>query len=476
MKLARRLILWLIVGVCAVLGVFAYIRVERELSLFDADIRRDHRAVALTVKSALESTAKTAGPEQARSLLDDIDDSKSDLKLRLVSANERLGAPLGALERQALDADETVHGTANPGGDERLYTFVGVRLGGERSVIELSESLAPSRAYLRTTLTNLTLSMILVVAVSAAVLLGLGLTLLGRPMAALANKARRVGEGDLSGPLELPQRDEIGELAAEMNAMCDRLAKARTDLEDETARRIATLEQLRHADRLTTVGRLAAGIAHELGTPLNVVSGRAKMIARSRTTQEQTEEYARIIAEQSDRMAGIIRQLLDFARRGEPKRSDAELVRLAGETQSLLKPLAEKRKVDVVVADQGPVTAFVDSSQLQQVLTNLVVNAIHASNEGGRVEIEVARTRRAPPDGKPMQVALLRVCDRGHGMTAAVLEQAFEPFFTTKNVGDGTGLGLSVTRDIVREHGGWIEIESEPERGTDVSVYLPIDD
>src|SRR5512142_3555308 len=122
-----------------------------------------------------------------------------------------------------------------------------------------------------------------------------GFHFVGRPMRALVAKARRIGAGDLSQPLELAQRDELGELAREMNQMCERLAEAQVRLQEETQRRLDTSEQLRHADRLTTVGKLASGVAHELGTPLNVVSARAKMIASGETTPAETTEYAQII-------------------------------------------------------------------------------------------------------------------------------------------------------------------------------------
>src|SRR6185312_678361 len=120
---------------------------------------------------------------------------------------------------------------------------------------------------------------------------------------------------DFASPLDLPQKDELGHLAGEMNAMCERLVEAHKRIEKETAARIATLEQLRHADRLMTVGKLASGIAHELGTPLNVISARAEMISSGDATPTEARDYGRIIGEASQRMAKVIRQLLAFARR-----------------------------------------------------------------------------------------------------------------------------------------------------------------
>jgi signal transduction histidine kinase len=312
---------------------------------------------------------------------------------------------------------------------------------------------------------------------ATAAITGLGILFVGRPMKRLVEKARRIGEGDLSGPLVFHQRDEIGELAHEMNQMCDRLSRAQHRIEEETAKRLATAEQLRHADRLTTVGKLASGLAHELGTPLNVVSGRAKMIARGQVSGAEAIENGAIIAEQCDRMAHIIRQLLGFARRRQPHRSPTELGELARQTLGLLAPIAQKSRVTLTLnPPEGPVNAAVDAALVQQALTNLVVNAMQSMKQGGRVTVELGRTRATPPPdlgGESAEYVFVHVEDEGSGIAPEHLPHIFEPFFTTKDVGEGTGLGLSVTFGIVRDHGGWIAVESALSRGSRFSMYLP---
>jgi signal transduction histidine kinase len=185
-------------------------------------------------------------------------------------------------------------------------------------VIEIAESLGVRDAFLRSSVESTALATATMVLVSSIVVLVFGVWLVGRPLALLTDKANRVGRGDLTGPLSLSQNDEIGVLAREVNAMCERLLEANAQTERETLARISALEQLRHADRLITVGRLAAGVAHELGTPLNVIGGRVKMLRRGDPQPAVREEYLGIIAEQVERMTSIIRQLRDFARRREP--------------------------------------------------------------------------------------------------------------------------------------------------------------
>jgi signal transduction histidine kinase len=295
---------------------------------------------------------------------------------------------------------------------------------------------------------------------------------------ALVAKARRIGRGDFSEPLAFRAQDELSQLAREMNAMAAELDEAARRVAHETAARLQTLEQLHHADRLTTVGKLASGLAHELGTPLNVVAGRAKMIATGELeTEEEVSESARIVAEQAERMTRIVRQLLDFARRGVSEKRDTELGALASQTASLLEALGAKRRVSLTCAEPPrPVFAKVDSAQIQQALTNLVMNAIQASAPGATVTLAVSASERAegaPPNHAPGPWAVLEVRDRGTGIAAEKLTEIFDPFFTTKPVGEGTGLGLAVAYGIAQEHGGWIEVQSEPARGSCFRIWLP---
>jgi signal transduction histidine kinase len=293
----------------------------------------------------------------------------------------------------------------------------------------------------------------------------------------LIDKTRRIGAGDLTKPIRLRSRDELGELAESLNRMCDQLAESRASVERETAGRIAAMEQLRHADRLKTVGRLASGMAHELGTPLNVVSGRAGLIASGRLSTEEAVESASAIKQEADKMTAIIRQLLDFARRSAPHRASVDLRQVVRQTANLLTGIAERRGVAISVADLSqPAPVNVDVGQIQQVLSNLVVNATHAMPDGGNVRLSIHRQRARPPrehEGSEGDYCRVDVRDEGVGINEEDVPHVFEPFFTTKELGEGTGLGLSIAYGIVREHGGWIDVTSRPGEGSCFSVYLP---
>jgi signal transduction histidine kinase len=305
----------------------------------------------------------------------------------------------------------------------------------------------------------------------------LGVRLIGRPLRQLSEKTRRIAAGDLHDPVHLRSGDELAELADSLNAMCEQLAKSQETIRQETATRIATMEQLRHADRLKTVGRLAAGIAHELGTPLNVVSGRAGLIASGRLSDVEIAESAVAIKAEADKMTRIIRQLLDFARAGSLHKAPVDLRQIVCQTMDLLRTIAEKRKAQLCfIPGSEPSIAEVEVAQIQQVLTNLIVNAIQAMPEGGKVDIQVRRqTARDPGSSDDRQCAcfVIAVRDQGVGITEENMQYLFEPFFTTKRVGEGTGLGLSIAYGIIQEHGGWIDAISRPDEGSCFTVFLP---
>ena len=480
MKLARKLTIALVLGIFAVLSIQAFARVRRETGLFEGDMRRDGRTMGRVLRTAAAEVWTTVSEVHAKRLVAQVNESESNVTIRWVSLDAAPGArDAPRLEASALgplaEGRELVGKARDADGTEHLVTYSPVRVGQRvAGAIEVSESMAGERAYLRATIFNTAVGTAALAVVCAAMTIGLGIWFVGRPMRSLIEQARRVGAGDLSTRLGLRQRDEIGELASEMNTMCDRLVEANRRAEAEVARRIEALEQLRHADRLATVGKLASGIAHELGAPLQVVSARAKMIADGDVAGAEAAEYGQIVHDQVGRMAALIRQLLDFARRKAADKAPTDLVELARKGCQLLAPLADKRQVTLSVDDGPPSIASIDAEQIEQALTNLVVNGIQAMPRGGALTIRVRRERRAPPGGaEPRDYLRVDVEDEGEGMSPATLERVFEPFFTTKPPGEGTGLGLAVAQEIARGHEGWIQGRSKMGSGSCFSLYLP---
>ncbi len=350
-------------------------------------------------------------------------------------------------------------------------------LGSERGVLTLQETLAAEEEYVHDTVVRTVIMTLFLVSICLGVLAVAGWIFIERPMNTLLAGVDRIGLGDLTEPIALRQRDELGALADALDRMSLQLRELQEERDAAAEAKLAALEQLRHADRLTTVGKLAAGIAHELGTPLNVVSGRAKMISRNQSEGEVAVSDARIIVAQVERMAAIVRQLLDFARHRKPARAHHALQSLCEQALDVLQPLAKKSDVELVLDPESiAVRSNVDAGQLQQVLTNLIMNGIQAHHDGGTVTVCVSVSTTPHPPGVEGPVGAhpcISVSDEGQGITEDVREQLFEPFFTTKDVGFGTGLGLSVAHGIIQEHGGWIEVESEPPQGSRFAIHLP---
>jgi signal transduction histidine kinase len=306
----------------------------------------------------------------------------------------------------------------------------------------------------------------------------LGLKFVGRPLNRLVEITRQIGKGDFSVRVAVHGRDELSSLANAINQMCAQLEASRETVRKETEARIAALEQLRHTERLATLGRLSSGIAHELGTPLNVVSGRAKLIINEDLKKEDITECSRIIKEQAERMTKLIRQLLDFARRRAPQKSPVNLKNLSDQVIEMLKPAAEKQKVifKLLKNDDIPLVSM-DPFQIQQVLINLVMNGIQAMPDGGYLEIGLHMKYSCHPalSDQEQHYVAINIKDEGNGISEDNINHIFEPFFTTKNVGEGTGLGLSIAYGIVREHGGWIDVKSKVGEGSCFTIYIPLE-
>jgi len=257
-----------------------------------------------------------------------------------------------------------------------------------------------------------------------------------------------------------------------LNDASRELGASRERLERETQARLAALDQVRRADRLAAVGRIAAGLAHELGTPIHVLSERAKMARQGEVEPEDLPRTLDIIIEQAARIASTIRQVLDLARIEAPKRSRVNLRLLVDSTRELLAPLAHKKSIELVVDAPERAPAELDAGQIRQVLMNLVMNAIHAMPGPGQIWLRL-RSTPGEPAAEGAGSWVIEVEDQGVGIALENLGRVFEPFFTTKAVGEGTGLGLSIAAGIVHEHGGSISVDSVLGKGSKFQVRLP---
>jgi two-component system NtrC family sensor kinase len=310
-----------------------------------------------------------------------------------------------------------------------------------------------------------------------------------RPLRDLEHGAKRISSGDLEHTIPERGTDEFGQLAASFNAMTAALRESQRELRDwahvleekveERSQKllIAELGAARR-EKLASVGLLAAGIAHELNNPLTGILTFASLLRKKLPDGSQDAEDLDLVIQETKRCSTIIRRLLDFAREKTPEKKYADLNRVIEDAVRLVERPAHLHDIEIVLdLAQGLPPAWIDEDLIKQVIVNMVVNAQHAIEDKGIITL---RNRPCPDPRRPepglpaVPMVEVAIADTGCGIPAQNLQRIFDPFFTTKGVGQGTGLGLSVSHGIVKAHGGAIEVESVVNQGSTFRIFLPM--
>lgn len=311
------------------------------------------------------------------------------------------------------------------------------------------------------------------------VLLYLSTTRIIRPLQRMAVAAREIARGDLSQKVRVTSRDEIGELADSFNRMTDHLREANvklvewgTTLEKKVEERTQELRDIQahlvQSEKLASIGKLAAGIAHEINNPLGGILIYSHLILEDTPPGRPHHENLKKIVKETTRCKDIVKGLLDFARPKEPEMSPTDIPEILDRCLAFTERQALFQNIRTVKSYAPALPRVVaDGSQLQQVFMNIILNAAEAMNGQG------ALTLRVDLDADRDEV-VVEISDSGHGIKEEDKARLFEPFFTTKEVGKGTGLGLAISYGIVRKHQGTIEVRSEVEQGATFKVRLPV--
>jgi two-component system NtrC family sensor kinase len=344
------------------------------------------------------------------------------------------------------------------------------------------------RTIRQNTLTIVGLSLGFVVLAAILVSLLVQRTVYG-PLADLKAGAARLAGGDLERKIPVRSHDEFGQLAEAFNSMMQALRSSRVELEEwghtleqkvEAATRELHVAQAEAArgEKLASVGLLAAGIAHELNNPLTGVLTFSTLVRKQLPDDSPEAEDLDLVIQETRRCAGIIRRLLDFAREKAPEKTYVDLNELIRSTTDLVSQSAHSAGIEIVTHfDESLPPVWMDEDLVGQVIMNMLVNAEHAIEGGGRIEIRTAQRedyRGAASSDEPVAMAEITIRDTGCGIPPENLQKVFDPFFTTKGVGKGTGLGLSVSHGTIEAHGGAIEVDSTVGEGTEFRVYLPL--
>ena len=363
---------------------------------------------------------------------------------------------------------------------------------------------------------------LITVILDAVVLIIFGSFLLSRvlvkPIKDLLRLTQKISDGDFSQKIEVTSSNEIGQLIGSFNRMIERLKENQESLENYLESLESANKQLKQAqeelirtEKLASIGRFAAGVAHEVGNPLGAILGYTGILQKEGMNYEEARDYLKRIEKEIERINRIVRELLDFARPSKFEIKDVEVNKILESTLSLLSYQKNFKNVETQLDMQRDLPLIKgDESQLSQVFINIILNAIDAMPDGGILRIQTvtrvvenldadrlpgiysrrrkndpmesdySRMRRTDPlaalfrkFSEGNRLVKIRISDTGTGIKKEDLENIFDPFFTTKAPDKGTGLGLSISLRIVESLGGEIKVESELGKGTTFEVYFP---
>jgi len=314
---------------------------------------------------------------------------------------------------------------------------------------------------------------LVLIVVDSLVIIGFGSILLSRvvvnPLKRLVKVAQSIGGGDLGQRAPIDYENEIGTLAKAFNQMVERLTEKQSDLQRAIKQLRDTQEELLSSEKLASVGRMAAGVAHEIGNPLTSVLGHTEILHKRLKRKKLKDgeillDLVERTRKETERINRIIKDLLQFSKPPSPHREDVDVNRLV---QDSLKVVSVQERfqalsVDLALAEDLPLVQG-NSDQLQQVLFNILINAADAMLDGGSLSIRTEQEK---------QWVTIAIKDTGVGIAAEDLGKIYDPFFTTKSPDKGTGLGLSISLKIIDELGGRIKVQSKKGKGTEFIVYL----
>jgi signal transduction histidine kinase len=484
MKLTTRLLLPLLATVAMVMLLFALWALrQRELST-TAEAQRLTGAYATALGLGLEAAFRAGSSEDVQAAIDRISREPTIFGVivygpdtGVLFTSQPVGvietAPLGAV-RRVLAAQTPENFTREING-ERVFSIVRPLFARNGDVVGAMEVVQPwefVQAEKRRTRQRFILNTLALLGAVTVVITLLVRNLIARPLNRFMEAVQALGRGELGyRTKEEFTGAELASLAREFNRMADQIEHARTQVERQAEERVVLARRLRETEKLAVVGNLAAGLGHEIAAPLHVIRGRAEMLRR-RAADEPTQRNLRIITDQIDRITLIVRNLLDFARRREPRMEPMAMSAVVLRVVEFMEPELERAGIRLDLACDDAACVHGDADLLHQVFINLLMNSVQVMRDRADRRIAVRVECGSDDAGEPIAVTTLE--DSGPGIADGMTERIFEPFFTTKPTGEGTGLGLAVARSIIEEHGGTIAAGPGAAGGARFTITMPL--
>lgn len=321
---------------------------------------------------------------------------------------------------------------------------------------------------------------------------------IARPLNDIAATSEKIADGDLSQRVEDYGNNELGQLSSSFNKMADRVADHVGYLQRVNRDLRVTKQELIRSEKLASVGRLAAGVAHEIGNPLGAILGYTDMMLKGVEDESVRQDFLERMEKELKKIDLTIRELLDYSRTSTIEVRETDVSKVVSETLSLASHHKgfENLKLELKLGENLPLV-LIDEAQLQQIMMNIILNALDAMPDGGELSVVteagiprgktvkfVNRRRKdddfhgfsiKPGDSQDKGKEMVQISfeDNGMGIEEDSIDNIFDPFYTTKDPGSGTGLGLSISQRIVETFNGKIEVQSEPGKGTKFTVSLP---
>jgi two-component system NtrC family sensor kinase len=483
-----------------IIAVFAYLILDAQHRQLLVEIERSANQLSETIKSSTRQDMLLNRSESVHRIINTIGAQEGIEKVRIFNKEGEIilstdPGDLGGMVDQHTEACDMCHAADEPlervpaSARTRIFTAAsGTRTLGiinpiynERScwqsechahnkdqkvlgVLDISMSLEEVERSIQAGRMRLLIFALIAIAAISLIINRLLEHIVLKPVVEIVKATRKVAEGDLSHTLKIHKNDEIGKLAESFNVMMGKLAEAQ--------------RQLLQSDKLSSIGRLAAGVAHEINNPLTGVLTYSSFLLKNADENPEMKEDLEVIVRETKRCREIVKGLLDFSRQSSSAMRPTPVNEIVRHACSIVEHQLsiQKIQIDMQLPKESPV-ANADLTQIEQVLVNLLVNAADAIGEaGGTIAIDTGLATaaqslngRESPDG----LVRIRVTDTGCGIPAEGLNKVFEPFYSTKGP-KGTGLGLAIVWGIIEKHQGQLKVDSEVGRGTTVTILLPV--
>ncbi|MBI2391059.1 MAG: HAMP domain-containing protein [Deltaproteobacteria bacterium] len=474
--------IWLLVTIPFVVAIATYLIATRPFrrELLLAEARRDARDDVVVLQTAINrGLIDEKDKEDLAAMVDAIAHAERVIGVAVFAGEGALLAASPGARAEPLVADAAHRALAGRaevselrGEPTRLIHAFHLKGGRPEAVAVVVRDVG----YIDKLVGSWTRSLLWVGLVFAAVMLLISAPLVSRivgaPLGVVVRAVEEVAAGKLDVRVPDRRKDELGRLARSFNEMTESLRSARARVEEETATRANLEARMRRLQTLAAAGEVAASLAHEIGSPLNVILGRARMVAARPDSSEATKRDLEIVATQTERITRVVRKLLDISRPPKGRVEKVDVRAVVDETLAFVAPECKKRHIATTTdADAAaPTHVLADRDQIVQIVFNLVHNAIQAQPNGGRIDVRLAGGA-AEVSGAPL--VIIEVRDAGPGIDPELRGRVFDPFVTTKKAEGGTGLGLAIVDGMVRELGGRVVVDDAPGGGACFRVNIP---